>query len=156
MNWTDFKIWKQSFISTFICLAGCSIGVMGTAFYLVNYNWFFVLLVSLIAGFISCMIFMVLWEIIFHKMSFKDAIKHSYKMSLVTIAIMIISENLIMTFVAPLFSSHQMKMQINTMHGFSLMLIAMSFGFLLSLPYNYYQLQKTGKICHEMPNKTSM
>ena len=99
---------------------------------------------------------MVLWEIIFHKMSFKDAIKHSYKMSLVTIAIMIISENLIMTFVAPLFSSHQMKMQINTMHGFSLMLIAMSFGFLLSLPYNYYQLQKTGKICHEMPNKTSM
>ena len=34
-------------------------------------------------------------------------------------------------------------------HDFGMMAIAMGFGFIFSLPYNYYQLQKTGKICHE-------
>ncbi len=63
INWLDKRVWKQCFISTFICLVGCSIGVMGTAFYLGGYNLLLVLLISLIAGFITCMAFMVIWEI---------------------------------------------------------------------------------------------
>ena len=146
INWLDKKVWKQSVISTLICLLGCTIGVMGTTFYLINYDLVFVLVASLIAGFISCMTFMVAWEVIFHKMNLTDAIKHSYKMSLVSILIMIISENIIMLLILPKFSPHQMHM--NTGHGLGIMLFAMSFGFLLSLPYNYYHLQKTGKTCY--------
>lgn len=149
MNWSDKNIWKQCFVSTFICLLGCSIGVMGTAFYLVGYNLLFVLLISLIAGFITCMIFMIVWEVTVHKMNLKEAIKHSYKMSLVSIMIMMLMENLILLFVIPNFSSHQMQMDMGATHDFGIMAIAMSFGFIFALPYNYYQLQKTGKICHE-------
>ena len=99
MNWLDTHTWKQCFISTFICLIGCSIGVMGTAYYLVGFNLLLVLASSLIAGFITCMIFMIVWEVIVHKMNFKEAIKHSYKMSLVSILIMMLTENLILLFI---------------------------------------------------------
>lgn len=151
MNWTDIQNWKQCFISTFICLIGCSIGVMGTAFYLLNYNLFFVLLLSLIAGFISCMVFMVFFCTLFHKMNFLDAVKHSYKMSIVSILIMMLTETTITLLIAPELLSHQMHL--NTSHGFNIMLLAIGLGYLFSLPYNYYQLQKTGKICHEKSTK---
>lgn len=146
--------WKQCFISTFICLIGCSIGVMGAAFYLINYNLFFVLSISLIAGFFSCMLFMIIWETIFHKMNFKGAVKHSYKMSIISILIMMLTETIVILLIAPEFLSHQMLL--NTMHGFSIMLLATGLGYLFSLPYNYYQLQNTGKICHEKSTKTSI
>lgn len=149
MNWSDIQIWKQCFISTFICLIGCSIGTMGTTFYLISYNWMLVLLISLVVGFITCMVFMVIWNMIFNKMNVKDAIIHSYKMSLVSILIMMLTENIIILFIAPMFSSHPMH-DMSTMpsHNLMTMMLAMGLGFLLSLPYNYYQLQKTGKICH--------
>lgn len=147
MNWLDIQIWKQCFISTFICLIGCSIGAMGTAYYLVGFNLLLVLASSLVAGFITCMIFMIVWEVTVHKMNFKEAVKHSYKMSLVSILIMMLTENLILLFIIPRFSSHQMNMGVT--HDFGIMAIAMGFGFIFSLPYNYYQLQKNGKICHE-------
>ncbi len=146
MNWRDIQTWKKSLVSTFICLLGCSIGTMAVSLYLINYHWFFVLPVSLVAGFISCMLFMLAWEIVFHKMSFQEAVQHSYKMSIVTILIMIISENSILLFIAPRFLSHQMEMHAS--HNFKMMFFAMSCGFLLSLPYNYYQLQKSGTSHH--------
>lgn len=149
MNWSDIQIWKQCLISTFICLIGCSIGTMGISFYLISYNWLLVLLISLLAGFITCMIFMVLWHTIFKNMSLKDSIISSYKMSLVSILIMMLTEMLIIRFVAPIFLSHQMNdMSAMPSHNLITMVVAMSLGFVLSLPYNYYQLQKTGKICH--------
>jgi hypothetical protein len=101
MNWIEIANWKQCLISTFICLIGCSIGTIGTAFYFIHYNYFFVLLASLTTGFISCMLFMVILETLFHKMNFKDALKHSYKMSLVSILIMMLTETIFIRFVAP-------------------------------------------------------
>lgn len=94
----------------------------------------------------------VLWEIIFDKMNFKDAIKHSYKMSIVSILIMMLTETTTTLLIAPELLSHQMHL--NTSHGFNIMLLSMGLGYLFSLPYNYYQLQKTGKICHEKSTKT--
>ena len=146
MNWFDKYTWKKCFISTFICLLACSIGAMSTAIYLMNYDWWFVLSISIIVGFISCMIFMVIWEMAVHKMNFNDSVKHSFKMSIVSILIMILTENFILLYVFPKFSFTPMVMTGG--HGFKMILFTMSFGFLLSLPYNYYYLQKTGKICH--------
>lgn len=149
MNWLDGKIWKHCLISTFICLMGCSIGAMGTSFYLINLNLVFVLAISLIVGFVTCVLFMILWYMLFNKMNFKDSFQSSYKMSLVSILIMMLTENIILLFIIPKFSSHQMHMDMSAPHDFKTMLLAMGFGFALSLPYNYYHLQKTGKICHE-------
>jgi len=136
------------FVSTIICLIGCSIGAMGTAFYLIDYNFYFVLLISLVVGFISCLVFMVIWNVLFRQMNLKDALKSSYKMSIISILIMMITENIVIILIAPKFTSHHMAMDSHSSHGYSTMIFAMSLGFLFSLPYNYYHLQKTGKICH--------
>ncbi len=75
-------------------------------------------------------------------------------MSLVSMLIMMLAENIILLYIAPQFLSHQMngtgihQMDTHATQTFNIMLIAMTSGFLLSLPYNYYQLQKTGKLCH--------
>ncbi len=147
MNWLDIKTWKQCIVSTLICLFGCSIGTMGTTAYLIHYNWFIVLFSSFIAGFISCVLFMVLWQIIIHHVSFNDAVKMSVKMSVVSIFIMMLSESGIILIASSLNSEHQMHMHGN-MHNYKVMIFAMSVGFLFSLPYNYYQLHNNKEICH--------
>ena len=146
MDWAVKQTWKNCLISTFICLICCSIGTMGITFYLITYNWFFVLLISIIVGLSSSIIFMTLWHMLFQQMNFRDSLKSSLKMSVISMMIMILTENIIILFIAPLFSSHQMHM--NSTHSFSTMAVAMLFGFLFSLPYNYYHIQKTGQICH--------
>ena len=144
MDWTDKQIWKQCFISTFICLLGFSIGAIGLAIYLINYNWIFVLLASFMAGFIACMALMIIREITFRKMNLKDAISHTYKISLVSILIMIVTEIVIMVFISPKLLLHQIH--VTTTHNLITALFALGCGFLLSLPYNYYQLQKIPKV----------
>jgi len=146
MDWTDKKTWKNCFISTIICLIGCSIGTMGITLYLINFNWLFVIIISLAVGFISCMAFMITWLILFQQMNFITSLKSSFKMSIVSMLIMMLTENTIILFIAPRLFSY--KMHINSSHSLSTMAIAMLFGFLFSLPYNYYYIQKTGKICH--------
>lgn len=141
MYWGNFQIWKQSVNSTLICLVGCSIGTLTVEFFFnkIN-NWFLVLFATYFAGLISCLVFVLLWEIVFNKMELKNAFKHSYKMSFSSILIMVVSENFIMLYVFPEFSTNSMQMNLN--YEIREMLVAMSFGFFLSLPYNYYQLQK--------------
>lgn len=124
---------------------------MGAAYYLINENKLFVILVSFVAGFVSCVLFMVIWEMMVNKMNFKGALEHSYRMSIITIVIMVLTENLIILFIAPQFASHQRGLgstHMNSNHDFRTMVIAMSLGFLFSLPYNYYNLQKRGETCH--------
>jgi hypothetical protein len=119
---------------------------MGITLNLINFNWFFVLLISFVVGFLSCMAFMIVWLMLFQQMRFMDSLKSSFKMSIVSMIIMMLTENIIILFIAPMLYSHQMQM--NSSHSFDTMVIAMFFGFLFSLPYNYYYIQKTGKICH--------
>ena len=146
MNWTDKEIWKKCWVSTFICLIGCSIGVMGAILYLTSYHWLVVLLLSFICGLLTCLLFMIGWDVLFNKMSFIESFRMSYKMSIVSLSIMILSENAVMLFIAPIFSTDQMHMHSN--HNLQIMAMAMIIGFILSLPYNYYILQKNNQVCH--------
>lgn len=50
MNWLDKQTWKNCFVATFLCVVGCSIGTMGTLFYLADYNWLYVFVVSFLIG----------------------------------------------------------------------------------------------------------
>ena len=141
MNWFDRQTWKNSFISTILCLIGCSVGVMSITYFLANNHWLLILVASFITGLITCTLFILLWNIIFRKMSFKMAFGQSFKMSFTSMSIMIITENIMM-------------LLIHTDHteAFShmlLMLIAMVAGFLIVLPYNYYASYKMGKACHQ-------
>ena len=150
MNRLDKLTWKNCLVSTFICLVCCSIGTMGITVYLVNYSWLFVLLVSTGVGLSSSIILMTFWHMLFQQINFRDSLNSSMKMSVVSMLIMILTEDIIILFIAPKFSSHQMNLDMPThiSDNFNTMAIAMLFGFLFALPYNYYHIQKTGEICH--------
>jgi len=146
MLWNDISVWKKSMVATSICLVGCSVGVMGVMLYLVNYPWMQVLAVSFFCGLVTCMAFMIAWDMLLHHMKFKDAFRMSYRMSIVSLSIMIIAENVAMLLMSEKSSGHQMHM--NSSHNLPSMAIAMGAGFLLSLPYNYYIAQKHNASCH--------
>lgn len=146
MNWFNIQIWRKCFVSTLICLIGCSVGTMGTANYLRHYNWPIVVFASFIIGYITCVIFMVLWQSVIHTMNFKAALKMSVKMSLVSIIIMMLTEISVMLINSSVFSNHQMHD--TSQHNYGIMIAAMSLGFLFALPYNYHQLYNNNTICH--------
>lgn len=138
-------MWKNCILSTFLCLIGCSIGTIGTFFFLTGYNWLYVFVISFLIGLFTSVLFITFWYIAFRKINFKEAIKNSFKMSIVSMIIIIGIENLIML----LNSQHFVHgMQRNYSDNLLIMIIAMSIGFIFALPYNYYILTKTGKVCH--------
>jgi Domain of unknown function (DUF4396) len=146
MNWSDKQTWKNCFVSTFLCVVGCSVGTMGTSFYLAAYNWLYGLVVSFLTGLFTCIIFIAFWNIAFRQINFKEAIKSSFKMSIVSMVIIIGTENIIMLLTHSQHSARGMRG--NYSDNLVIIFIAMSIGFLFALPYNYYILTKTGKVCH--------
>ncbi len=146
MNWLDKQTWENSFVSTFLCLVGCSVGTMGTLFYLAGYNWLYGFAVSFLVGLFTSIIFIALWNIAFRQINFKEAIKSSFKMSIVSMVIIIVTENIIMLLTHSQHSARGMRG--NYSDNLLIMFIAMSIGFLFALPYNYYILTKSGKVCN--------
>lgn len=111
-----------------------------------NQNFWLAFAVSAVVGLLACVLFIIIWNVAFRKINFKDALKSSIKMSFVSMLIMIVAENLIMYFTRP---QHMTDMQQHSAHNnWLMMIVAMAVGFLLALPYNYYQLSKTGAACH--------
>lgn len=104
-------------------------------------------MVSFIIGLITCVLFISIWNVVINRIELKDAIINSLKMSVASMIIIIGTENGIMLFTHVQHSAQEMNM--NNLSIPTTMIIAMGFGFILALPYNYYILMKTGKICHE-------
>ncbi len=146
MNWKNVLRWKKSVVSTTICLVGCSLGSLSASYFLMDLSWILVLFGSLVAGLISCIVFMIVWEVFVYKANFKDALQHSFKMSVVPMFLMIVSENVTMLLMTPE-SSHN-QMDLGSLPGIKMMLFAMSFGFLVSLPYAYFVSHKGSKSHH--------
>lgn len=146
MNWLDLRIWGKSLISTIHCLIGCSIGSLTTIYFMAGTHWFLILVISFISGFISCLLFMVLWDIIFRKMKLNEAIKASLKMSFVSMCIMMLTENLVMVFSHSGNVRHEIHQ--HDSQNLLMMALAMAAGFLIVYPYNYYNFYKANKVCH--------
>ena len=149
MYWLSKQIWKNSIIATLLCFMGCSIGTMVINYYLnqIGLNRILILIISFIVGVVSCYLFIVGWSIFLRKMTLKESLKKSLKMSFISVAIMVATENLIMLLFDFQHTVHAFGK--NYLHYLWPMLLAMGGGFLLALPYNYYVLSKTGKACHE-------
>lgn len=152
MKWTDANIWKQSFYTTIICFLSCLAAIIIADIYLLDAHWLLALLVKLITALIISIVLMVIFELMFHNKNFIAAIHHGFRMSLVSVFIIIISEKLVLEFVAPHFLSHPSNIQTITMKGFDQLLLAMTLGFVLSLLYNYYLHLTIRKVSHHTSN----
>lgn len=146
VKWLDGPTWRKCFAATFLCLIGCSMGTLGAGYYLADDNWLYALVVSFLAGLLASFTFIAMWNIAWRRMKIKEALKSSITMSLALMLIIITTENVVMYLMEQQHSIHGGRG--NYPDDLLMMFIAMSLGFLLALPYNYYLLTKTGKACH--------
>ncbi|MEM9009593.1 MAG: DUF4396 domain-containing protein [Pseudomonadota bacterium] len=139
VDWHCRPTWRRASINTLWCLAGCSIGDLGTILYfqLAGIPWptLAIMALAVVNGLITSI--MLETVILVRQMSLRDAFRTAIGMSLISMISMEVAMNLV---------------DVLLVGGAKLTLWALPFmllaGFLTPLPYNYWRLKVLGKACH--------
>ena len=140
IDWSDRQIWKVSAKNTFWCLLGCAIGDLGTILFFQLTQIPFPLIGIMILAIINGLITSIILETVIlvrQNFSFKDALKTSLGMSLISM----ISMEIMMNLTDYLLTGGA----ILTWWVIPIMLVV---GFLTPWPYNYWRLKKFNIACH--------
>jgi len=139
IDWRCRHSWRRASVNTLLCLAGFSIGDMGTilAFQLLEIDWPVVAIMALAMA-NGIMTSIALETIILSRqMALEAAFKTAIGMSLISMIAMELAMN---------------GVDVLVMGGARLSLTVLPLmwlaGFLAPLPYNYWRLKALGKACH--------
>jgi len=137
--WACSHTWRRSSLNTLVCLAGCSIGDIGTilVFQLFQIQWpmLTILSIAIVNGLVTS-IALETW-LLSRKMSFRNAFHTACGMSLLSMLAMELAMNIV--------DVAMMGGAKISLHVLPYMLFA---GFITPLPYNYWRLKSLGKACH--------
>lgn len=144
--WQNANIWKRSSFNTLNCLIGCSLGDFGMVIYLQHFHphtpmWQQMLLAT-IAGLLTSILLETIILANREKMSWAKSLKTAASMSLISMVAMEIAMN------TTDFMITGGKMAFSNPGYWLAFIPAAIAGFLVPLPYNYYQLKKHNKACH--------
>tara|TARA_B100001057_G_scaffold118414_1_gene117069 strand:- start:3144 stop:3590 length:447 start_codon:yes stop_codon:yes gene_type:complete len=138
-SWTCKHTWQQAMRNTGWCLAGCSIGDLGTIFYfqVTGLPWpvWAIMSLAIVNGLITSIVLET--AILTRQMTLRAAFKTAIGMSLISMVSMEAAMNL----VDVVFTGGAVL----TWWVVPLMLFA---GYVTPLPYNYWRLKAHGKACH--------
>lgn len=145
-NWSDISVWKKAGFNTFNCLVGCSIGDFAMIIYLQHFYPETPMITQMILAIIAGLMTSIALEtILLHyreKLNFISAFKMAIGMSFLSMVAMEIAMN------ATDFMITGGKMALSNPNYWLAFIPAVVVGFLVPLPYNYYQLKKHNKSCH--------
>lgn len=146
IQWNDFKIWKRAAFNTLNCLLGCSIGDLSMIIYLQHYYPTTPMLTQMILAVITGLITSIILETnLIHfreKINWNKALKIAISMSFISMVAMEITMDTTDFFITG------GKMSLSNPYYWLAFLPSALLGFLVPLPYNYYQLKKHNKSCH--------
>ena len=139
IDWRCRPSWRRASVNTLWCLAGCSIGDMGTilAFQLLEIDWpvMAIMGLAMVNGILTSIALETI--ILSRQMALDAAFKTAIGMSLISMIAMELAMN---------------GVDLIIMGGARLSLTVLPFmwlaGFLAPLPYNYWRLKALGKACH--------
>jgi hypothetical protein len=140
IGWKCKHSWKKASVNTSWCLLGCSIGDFSALYYfdrfVVDPNPYLVMVVAICCGLMTSI--MLETGIMYRQLkNLKESFKIAISMSFLSMVAMELAMNITdFALVGP------------GNFEFWVMPIAMTAGFLVPLPYNYYRLKKWGKSCH--------
>lgn len=138
-NWKCQHTWKRASKNTMWCLAGCSIGDLGTIaffqYFEIPWSTISIMILAIINGLITSIILETL--IMMRQTSFVMAFRTAIGMSFISMLTMEIAMN-----VTDIIITGEAKL---TFLSVPLMLIV---GFISPLPYNYWRLKVLGVSCH--------
>ncbi len=139
ISWNCKHTWKRSSVNTLWCLAGCSIGDIGTIavfqFYSIPWPTLAIMSLAIINGLITSIMLETI--ILFKQLGLKKAFNTAIGMSFISMVAMECSMNIVDWMLMG-----GAKLSIPTIAA---MLLA---GFLTPLPYNYWRLKVYGVACH--------
>jgi len=145
-HWGDFSIWKRAGFNTLNCLVGCSIGDFMMIIFLQRFYPETPMMIQMIlATILGLMTSIALETSILHyreKLIWRLALNTAIGMSFLSMVAMEISMN------ATDFMITGGKMALSNPNYWLAFIPAAIVGFLVPLPYNYYQLKKHNKACH--------
>ncbi|MGF1475793.1 MAG: DUF4396 domain-containing protein [Geminicoccaceae bacterium] len=139
IDWQCRATWRQASVNTAWCLAGCSIGDLGTIFFFqvsgIPWPTLAIMTLAIVNGILTSIALETV--ILSRQMALGDAFRTAIGMSLISMVSMEVAMNavdVVLTGGAKL-----------TFWVLPIMLLA---GFLTPLPYNYWRLKALGKACH--------
>lgn len=145
-NWTDKGVWKRSAFNTLNCLIGCSIGDFGMLIFLQLYYpetpMMTQMALAIIAGLMTSVALETSILRFREKLNWTAAFKMAIGMSFLSMVGMEIAMN------ATDFIITGGQMALSDPGYWLAFIPAAMMGFLVPLPYNYYQLKKHNKACH--------
>ena len=146
-NWKDIEIWKKSGFNTFNCLVGCSIGDFGMIIFLQFYYpqtpLGIQMALAIIAGLLTSITLETFLLHFREKLIWKLAFKTAIGMSFLSMVAMEIAMN-----ITDFMITGGGKLGFSDPNYWLAFIPAAVIGFLVPLPYNYYQLKKHNKTCH--------
>lgn len=138
-SWTCRHSWQQAMRNTAWCLAGCSIGDLGTIFYfqVTGTPWpvWAIMSLAIVNGLLTSIALETF--ILSRQMDLKPAFRTAIGMSMISMVSMEVAMN---TVDVALTGGAML-----TWWVVPLMLVA---GYVTPLPYNYWRLKAHGKACH--------
>ena len=136
--WSCKHTWKTSANNTKWCLIGCAIGDFGTIAVMQDsgYSVLFIFILAMFNGIVTS-ILLETYMLMRQSIRFVNAIKTAMGMSLISMLSMELAMNLV-----------DYTMTGGAAFQWTVLPIALFFGFITPWPFNYWRLKKLGKACH--------
>lgn len=145
-NWNDFFVWKKAGFNTLNCLVGCSIGDFAMIIFLQHFHPETSMLIQMILATITGLITSIVLETSIlrfrEKLVWKNAFSIAIGMSLISMIAMELAMNITD------FMITGGKLTLSSPNYWLAFIPSAFVGFLVPLPYNYYQLKKHNRSCH--------
>lgn len=145
-NWKDISVWKRAGFNTLNCLIGCSIGDFSMVIFLQYFypetSMYIQMILATITGLITSIALETSLLHFREKLIWKRAITIAIGMSFISMIAMEIAMN------TTDFMITGGKLALNNPNYWLAFIPSAIVGFLVPLPYNYYQLKRHNKSCH--------
>lgn len=144
--WGDGRVWRRASLNTLSCLIGCSIGDFGMIIYLQAFHPGTSMAVQMALAIVAGLMTSVMLETVLmryrEKFAWGAALRMAISMSFMSMVAMEVAMN------TTDFMITGGRLALTDPAYWLAFIPAAAAGFLVPLPYNYYQLKKHGKACH--------
>lgn len=144
--WSEGRFWRRASLNTLSCLIGCSIGDFAMIIYLQAYHpgtpMAIQMALAIVAGLITSVALETVLMRIREKFAWGAALRMAIGMSFLSMVAMEVAMNLTD------FMITGGTMALSDPRYWLAFIPAAAAGFVVPLPYNYYQLKKHNKACH--------
>ena len=144
--WSDRPRWRRASLNTLSCLLGCTIGDLGMIIYLQAFHPGTSMAVQMVLAVIAGLITSVALETVLmryrERFAWGAALRMAVSMSFMSMVAMEVAMN------TTDFMITGGKLLLSDPRYWLAFIPAAVAGFLVPLPYNYYQLKKHNKACH--------